>query len=245
MHTVSPVAARRTGVRSGPVCGRYVSSIPPSQLADFLRVDEIRTESLDPSWNVAPTDEVYAVAERESTRLLGSYKWGLVPHWAKDASVGSRMINARAETLEQKHGRAFARRRCLLPADGFYEWERVDGKKQPWFIHRSDGAPMVFAGLWELWHDPNQPDDADPLRTCTIITTDANDLVSPIHDRMPVVLSPKDWDGWLDRGNQDTASLKKLLAPADPRQFEMFAVRPLVNSVKNNGAELLEPLNSE
>lgn len=229
------------------MCGRFVATTTPAVLADYLRVDEVRTESLDPSWNVAPTDAVYAVAEtKDERRLLGTYKWGLVPHWAKDPSVGSRMINARAETLSTKFTRAFERRRCLLPADGFYEWERrEDGTKQPWFVHRADGAPMVFAGLWELWHDPAKPEDedAEPLRTCTIVTTDANDLLAPIHDRMPVVLSPADWDVWLDRAVTDTDAVAHLLAAPDPRQFEMFEVSPRVNSVRNNGGDLVTPLN--
>ena len=145
-------------------------------------MDGVRAEALDPSWNVAPTDRVYAAAERAARegepaqRVLGTYRWGLVPSWAKDPSIGSRMINARAETLERKFRRALERRRCLVPADGFYEWERRDdGTKQPWFIVRADGAPMVFAGLWELWRPPGAEGD-EPLRTCTIITTEANDL---------------------------------------------------------------------
>lgn len=233
------------------MCGRFVSTATPSQLADYLRADDVRTEALDPSWNVAPTDAVYAVAERrsgetedESTRLLGSYKWGLVPFWAKDAKVGARMINARAETLEAKFRRTFERRRCLVPADGFYEWEKLDdGKKQPWFIHRADGAPMVFAGLWEVWKPEGASDEDEPLRTCSIITTSANALLERIHDRMPAVISPRDWDLWLDRSITDPAAVRHLLAPADPRQFEMFEVSTAVNSVRNNSGDLVTPIN--
>jgi putative SOS response-associated peptidase YedK len=224
------------------MCGRFVSTAPPSVLADHLRVDEIRTEALDPSWNVAPTDQVYAVSESSrddrGRRLLGTYKWGLVPSWAKDVKVG-------AETLDSKFKAAFARRRCLIPADGFYEWEkRDDGTKQPWFIHRADEAPMVFAGLWEVWRDPAGPADAELLRTCTIVTTGANDLIARLHDRMPVVISPQDWDRWLDRSITDPDAVRDLLAPADPRQFDLFEVSPRVNSVRNNDGELLTPLNS-
>ena len=232
------------------MCGRFVSTATPSQLADYLRADDIRTEALDPSWNVAPTDAVYAVAERRSSddgeaqRLLGSYKWGLVPFWAKDAKGGARMINARAETLESKFRRTLERRRCLVPADGFYEWEKLEGGgKQPWFIHRADGAPMVFAGLWEVWKPEGASDEDEPLRTCSIITTAANDLLARIHDRMPAVLSPHDWDLWLDRSVTDPASLRHLLAPADPRQFDMFEVSSAVNSVRNNSGELVVPVN--
>ena len=232
------------------MCGRFVATATPSQLADYLHAEEIRTEALEPSWNVAPTDAVYAVAQNSpepgvaAKRILGSYQWGLVPFWAKDVKVGARMINARAETLESKFKRTFERRRCLLPADGFYEWEKLDnGKKQPWFIHRSDGAPMVFAGLWEIWKPKDAPDDAEPLRTCSIITTDANDLLAPIHDRMPVVLNPQDWDEWLDRSITDTSSLQRLLVPADDRALERFAVSTEVNSVRNNHGDLVRPIN--
>ena len=232
------------------MCGRFVSTATPSQLADYLRADEVRTEALDPSWNVAPTDAVYAVAERrtdedaESQRLLGSYKWGLVPFWAKDAKGGARMINARAETLESKFRRTFERRRCLVPADGFYEWEKLEGGgKQPWFIHRADGAPMVFAGLWEVWKPEGASEDDEPLRTCSIITTAANELLARIHDRMPAVVSPHDWDLWLDRSVTDPAALRHLLAPADPRQFDMFEVSTAVNSVRNNSGDLVTPIN--
>ncbi|HVM09066.1 MAG TPA: SOS response-associated peptidase [Acidimicrobiales bacterium] len=234
------------------MCGRFVAASSPTVIADYLRVDEIRTEALDPSWNVAPTDAVYAVAEsRDDTRLLGAYTWGLVPSWAKDRSIGARMINARAETVSTKFKASFERRRCLLPADGFYEWEKKEspttGKtvKQPWFVHRADGAPLVFAGLWEVWWPPGVDRDAEPpLRTCTIITTEANDLLRPIHDRMPVLLAPSDWDAWLDRDNADTEGLRSLLVPADPRALEMFEVSPRVNSVKNNDGELVLPINS-
>lgn len=227
------------------MCGRFVATLSPTQLAPYLGVDEIRTETLAASWNVAPTDPVYAVAEnRESHRLLGAYRWGLVPSWAKDVKIGARMINARAETLTSKFARAFERRRCLLPADGFYEWEKLEGGgKQAWFIHRTDEAPLVFGGLWELWRDPEGPEDAEPLRTCTIITTAANDLLRPIHDRMPVVISPQDWDRWLDRDLTDPAAVQDLLAPADPRQFDRYEVSSRVNSVRNNAGDLVVPLN--
>ena len=232
------------------MCGRFVATATPAQLADYLHVDEIRTEALEPSWNVAPTDAVYAVAESRpepdanARRILGTYQWGLVPFWAKDPKVGARMINARAETLESKFRRTFERRRCLLPADGFYEWEKLEGgKKQPWFIHRADGAPMVFAGLWEVWKPEGAGDDDEPLRTCSIITTEANELLAPIHDRMPAVVGPQDWERWLDRSVTDTASLRPLLAPADPRSMERFAVSTEVNSVRNNSGDLVRPIN--
>ncbi|MBW3615565.1 MAG: SOS response-associated peptidase [Actinobacteria bacterium] len=224
------------------MCGRFVSTASPAVLAGYLRVDEVRTEALAPSWNVAPTDPVYAVSETaDGCRLLGTYRWGLVPSWAPSASIASRRINARAETLESKFRGPFERRRCLLPADGFYEWQRrPDGAKQAWLVRRRDGAPMVFAGLWELWRPGH---GQDVLRTCTIVTTAANPLLGPVHDRMPVVLAPGDWDEWLDRHQTDTGSLRRLLQPADGGHLEMFEVSSRVNSVRNDGDDLVAPLN--
>jgi putative SOS response-associated peptidase YedK len=227
------------------MCGRFVATATPAQLADYLHVDTIRTEALDPSWNVAPTDPVYAAAEnREHQRQLGTYQWGLVPYWAKDAKGGARMINARAETLTSKFRRTFERRRCLLPADGFYEWQKLDdGTKQPWFIQRADGAPMVFGGLWEVWKPEGATEEDEPLRTCSIITTAANELLARIHDRMPLVLNPQDFDRWLDRDLTDTDRLADLLVPGDPRSFDLYEVSTQVNSVRNNHGDLVAPLN--
>lgn len=224
------------------MCGRFVSTTPPAVLAGYLGVDDVRGETLEPSWNVAPTDPVYAVSESTAgARLLGTYRWGLVPSWASDPSIASRRINARAETLGTKFAQPFERRRCLVPADGFYEWERrADGTKQAWFIRRADGAPMAFAGLWDHWRSE---DGSEVLRTCTIVTTRANRLLAPVHDRMPVMLGPADWDEWLDRHCRETAPLRRLLEPADERLLEMFAVSSRVNSVRNNGGDLVAPLN--
>ena len=177
-------------------------------------------------------------------------RWGLVPSWAKDVKIGDRQINARAEKVASSNAykRAFAKRRCIIPADGFYEWQVVEGKKakQPWFIRRRDGEPLAFAGLWEVWHDPNDPDqeNAPRLRTCVIITTDANEALRPIHDRMPVVLPESAWDEWLDRDNQDIDGLQGLLVPAPPEEFEAWKVPLLVNKPANNGPELVEPASS-
>ena len=220
--------------------------MPPSELAAYLQVDAIRADTLPPSWNVAPTDPVYAAAQSsKGERLLGTYKWGLVPSWSKSASGGAKMINARAETLEQKFGPALSRRRCLVPAAGFFEWERrEDGTKQPWFIAHGDGTPLVFAGLWEIWRprDPQTsdgPPDDEPLRTCTIVTTSSNDTIARLHDRMPVVLAADDWDRWLDRSVTNPAAVTDLLVAAPPDEFVLRPANPKVNSVKNNGPELL------
>lgn len=226
------------------MCGRYVSSMPPADLAAYLHVDEVKADDLPQSWNVAPTDPVYAAAEsKDGVRQLGTFKWGLVPSWSKDPKGGARMINARSETLLDKPAfrKAFEARRCLIPADGFYEWLRRDDRpKQPVFVRRRDGAPMVFAGLWEVWRDPEEP-ESPWLRTCTVITTEANALVAPVHDRMPVILQPDAFDAWTDRDNKDAAALHRLLAPIDPDVLELWPVSDRVNSVRNNGPELIEP----
>jgi len=223
------------------MCGRYVAASPPSTWASYFEVDELApqpSEPAQPSWNVAPTDVVPAVAvTRDGHRRLGTFRWGLVPPWA-EPSIASRLINARAETVLTKPAfkGAFARRRCLLPADGFYEWQRTGTGKRPWYIQRADGAPMAFAGLWEVWHSPT----GEALRTCTIITTPANPLMAPIHDRMPAILEPSDWRAWLAPDNADLAGLQGLLIPADERTLARHVVSTLVNSVRHNGPELIE-----
>jgi putative SOS response-associated peptidase YedK len=226
------------------MCGRYVSSSSVAVLESYLAVDEVRTEPLEEKFNVAPTDKVYAVVQREDKRILGALEWGLVPWFSKERKSGAKMINARAESVASKPAfrRAFERRRCLIPADGFYEWKRrPDQPKQPYFISGADGRPLVFAGLWEVWRES---DDAEPVRTCTIITTSANELLKPIHDRMPVVLAPERWDEWLDPAITEPDLLGGLLVPAPD---DLFALRPVstrVNSVRNDGPDLIDPIPS-
>ncbi|MEU6979375.1 MULTISPECIES: SOS response-associated peptidase [unclassified Streptomyces] len=242
------------------MCGRYASSRGPQDLTRLFDVTEWRPEeTLAPSWNVAPTDPVYAVLERaareedggEVRRELRALKWGLVPSWAKDPRSGARMINARVETVHEKpaYRRAFAKRRCLLPADGFYEWDPVeDGatgkvRKQPYFILPADGRVMAMAGLYEFWRDPEVADPDDPaawLTTCTIITTEATDAAGRVHPRMPLALSPDHYDAWLDPHHTDTADLRALLTqPADGRLIAR-AVSPAVNNVRNDGPHLID-----
>jgi putative SOS response-associated peptidase YedK len=233
------------------MCGRYTSTSSVSDLAQIFDVEEVRAEPLPPRYNVAPTDPVYAVAiskVKEPHRALGLFRWGLVPSWAKDPSVGSRLINARAEGIETKpaYRAAVARRRCLIPADAFYEWQRRTGRdgrpagKLPYAIQLKNGQPMAFAGLWEVWRDPEDP-DAEPLRTCTIVTTAANELMAPIHNRMPVVLAPEDWATWLDP-ETDPHTVTGLLVPAPSAWFEAYPISTLVNKVSNDGPELLDPI---
>jgi putative SOS response-associated peptidase YedK len=232
------------------MCGRYVSVSSPTILAERFKVEEVRITETEPSYNVAPRADVPVIAESKGVRTLDLVRWGLVPSWAKDLSIGDRMINARAEkiTTSNAYKRAFERRRCIIPADGFYEWEKIPVAnrktpiKQPWFFRRRDGEPLAFAGLWEVWHDPNLGDDAPRVRSCVIITTDANDVVRPVHDRMPVVLAEREWSAWLDRDNHDVAKLQKLLVPAPAPEFEAWPVSMLVNKADNNSPELLDPV---
>jgi putative SOS response-associated peptidase YedK len=261
------------------MCGRFASARKRAELLEEFGVQRDRvTEPLRPDYNVAPTKPVYAVlarpardgegpggpprgggaaaggADDPAVRELRVVRWGLVPFWAKDTSIGSRLINARAETVAEKPAfrRAFARHRCLLPADGYYEWVTSDPKtaepgrprKQPYYIYRADGGGLAFAGLYERWHDKSVPEDhpAAWLWTATIITTRAEDEVGQIHDRMPMVIDPSRWADWLDPGMTSPGELHGLLAPAATAHLASHAVSTDVNSVRHNGPGLIEPL---
>ena len=225
------------------MCGRFVSASPPDQVAAYFDA-EAPEALLEPSYNVAPTDDIYAIVEDGGVRHLDAFHWGLIPLWAKDAKIGSRMINARAESLASKGAfkSAFAKRRCIIPADGFYEWKKLpDGKrKQPMFIHHPDGEPYALAGLWEVWRGPER--DQEPLRSCTVITGTPNETMATIHDRMPVILPKSAWAAWLDRDNDDLEALGKLLVPAPAKLTLMHPVSTEVNNVRNDGAHLVEPI---
>ena len=228
------------------MCGRYTSTTPAADLAAYFDVDEVVADEQPPRYNVAPTDPVYAVADtKDEVRRLGTFRWGLVPFWADDPKVGARMINARAETLLDKSAfrESYERRRCIVPADGFYEWEAVPGakKKQPWYIRRADGDVFAFAGLWSSWRPKDQP-DAPRLVTCSIVTTDANAAIAGIHDRTPVVLAPEAWDAWLDPTNHRVDELQSLLVAAPDELFELVRVGQDVSSVRNDGPHLIEPV---
>ena len=224
------------------MCGRFVSATPPDQVAAYFGA-EAPEALLEPSWNVAPTRDVYAVLADGSTRHLDAFHWGLIPRWAKDPKIGSKMINARAESLAEKNAykSAFKRRRCIVPADGFYEWQKRPGQKtkQPFFIHRPDGEPYAFAGLWETWRGPDGKSD-EVLRSCTIITTTPNSEMAKIHDRMPVILPPDAWDTWLDPEQDDLDLLGKLLVPAPAHLITLRPITTLVNNVRNDGPELMD-----
>ena len=230
------------------MCGRFAAATPPDELARYFAVHEVAEALLEPRYNVAPTDDVAVVVEREHTRRLDVFHWGFVPFWAKDPSVGNRMINARAEGLTESNAfrRAFERRRCIVPADGFYEWRKVPGqrKKQPMYIRRKDGEPLALAALWEVWtpKEAAGADPPDPLYSCTIITGEPNELVAPVHDRMPVILPPGAWERWLDRSDDDVDALRDLLRPAPAELLQMWAVGADVSTVGNDGPQLIEPL---
>lgn len=244
------------------MCGRYASSRRPEDLIEEFRVDADRLDRrLPDDFNVAPTKPVYAIVERppsedreaEPERQLRVLTWGLIPSWAKDPTIGSRLINARMETVAEKPAfrRAFAARRCLLPADGYYEWyptsqvgPRGKPRKQPFFIRPRDHGILAMAGLYEIWRDPTRTED-DPERfrwTCTVLTTTAEDAVGHIHDRMPLMVEPQRWDAWLDPRGSSAGDVRELLVPAAPGRLEAYPVATLVNNVRNNGPELVAPL---
>ena len=226
------------------MCGRYVSTTPPNQLANYFGATLTAEQLVEPEYNVAPTRDVWTVFDDGETRRLDLARWGLVPFWAKDLSIGNRMINARAETVAEKNAfkKAFRRQRCIIPADGFYEWTKPEGQKtkQPWFIHRPDGEPFAFGGLWETWRGPDRSDE--PIRTCTILTGAANEKMAAIHDRMPIMLPPDAWSTWLDPQVDDTDLLGRFLVPAPPELIAFHPVSTEVNNARNHGAHLTDPI---
>ncbi|HVE74454.1 MAG TPA: SOS response-associated peptidase [Mycobacteriales bacterium] len=222
------------------MCGRYASSRGASALIEHFDIPEPPEEVLPPKWNVAPTDPVYVVLQRpERPRQLRVVRWGLVPSWAKDAKGGARFINARRETVADKPAfrAAYQRRRCLVPADGYYEWQRRDGGKQPYYLSRRDGAPLAMAGLYEIWRSPQED---QWLWTCTVITTDAPDELGAIHDRTPLLVPSSDWDRWLDPEVEDPGT--DLLVPGTPDVLAAWPVAPAVGSVANDGPDLITPV---
>ena len=225
------------------MCGRFVSVSSPEQLAEAFAVDDVRTESLGPRYNVAPTLDVYAVIESDDTRRLGTLRWGFLPFWA--ASRKDRApINARVESVADSRmfASSFATRRCLLPADGFYEWQARDSssRKQPYWIHDPDDAPLALAGIWTVWRDPSV-DDAEPVFTTAILTTAAAGRMADLHHRMPVVLPRRLWDDWLTADPQEAQHLQEVVANAGVPRLEAVPITDRVNNVRNDGPELLEP----
>jgi putative SOS response-associated peptidase YedK len=214
------------------MCGRYALTSPPAVIAERFHL--LWTPEIAPRYNIAPSQMIPAVRETEQGRALAFLKWGLIPSWAKDASIGMKLINARGETLADKPAfrSAYRQRRCLVPADAFYEWKPVAGRKQPFCIRMRDEGPFGIAGLWEHWKAP----DGQTVESCTIVTIDANALVSELHDRMPLILAPGDYDAWLRAESKE-------LPPAVPAQeMRYYPVSPLVSNARNDVPACLDPI---
>jgi putative SOS response-associated peptidase YedK len=227
------------------MCGRMTQQVPPSEVARIfdaeLRAgDEAELDALGPRYNVAPTQPLTVVTERDDGRFVEAHRWGLVPAWAESVAVGSRMINARAETIARSPAfrASFLRRRCLVPADGFYEWRREGKKRLPFLIGRADGVPLAMAGIWSPWRDPTS---GEWLLTAAVVTTRANATVGQLHDRMPVLLDGGAWPIWLDPDIRDVGLLDDLLQPAPDELLELRPVSRLLNNVANEGPALLVP----
>ena len=236
------------------MCGRFVSTANPERIASYFGA-EADVESLGENFNVAPTQDIYGVVTGpDGIVRVQAFKWGLIPSWAKDRKIGSKMINARSETLPEKPAfkGLFAKKRCLIPMDGYYEWQAgapdgpVNSKgqplKQPMFIHRLDGEPMAVAGLWTAWKD--KEDNGRWVQSATIVTTSANDEMQAVHDRMPVIVPASRWAEWLDPSNQDIGSLVDLFGARNDGILTLHPVSTEVNNVRNNDPALIDPIES-
>jgi putative SOS response-associated peptidase YedK len=214
------------------MCGRLVTR-DQAAIERYFNVSS-HQYSFSDRFNVAPSTDVPVIRSIDGQRIMTGMHWGLIPHWAKDKKIGYKTINARAETVATKPAfrSAYRARRCLIPASGFYEWKRDVEPKLPYFIHRKDGDPVGFAGLWETWKH-----DDEELESCTIVTTDANEMMSELHNRMPVILDPQDYDWWLTGRTEEVG---QLLKPCPSEWLEAYPVSRQVNSVRNKGPELLE-----
>jgi putative SOS response-associated peptidase YedK len=220
------------------MCGRFTRTAEIDRIAEEFGIESIEAP-LGPSYNIAPTQPVAAIVEDGSKRLV-SMRWGLIPSWAKDESIGHKLINARAETIAEKPSfkTPFKRSRCLIVADGFYEWQKSGKEKVPFYIHLKSGKPFAFAGLFDVWDSPDQS-----ITSCTIITTAANQLMEPLHQRMPVILSDKAADVWL-AGDSKPAALLELLQPYDSGLMELYEVSKSVNSPRHNAPDCLQPVSA-
>jgi putative SOS response-associated peptidase YedK len=234
------------------MCGRFTLTDPDQDLAVQFNLPEI--PDMPPRYNIAPTQSVAAVRVVTSERMVPSRElallhWGLIPFWAKDPKIGARMINARSETAAEKPAfrAAFRRRRCLVVADGFYEWQKTDRGKQPFYVRLRDGRPFAFAGLWEHWKGPESvsgsgdPAQSTAIESCTLLTTTPNDLLRRIHNRMPVILHPADYDLWLDPELQEAERLQPLLGAYPPEEMEAYPVSRFVNKPANDDPRCIEP----
>lgn len=222
------------------MCGRFTLTVDPGEFQEAIP-NLVVPQGISPRYNIAPTQPVAVVANSPNL-TLDFFLWGLIPSWAKDPEIGSRLINARAETIAEKPSFrvAYKRRRCLILADGFFEWKQTDGRgKTPMYIRMISGKPFAFAGLWDIWSSP----DGSEIRSCTIITTQPNKLMESIHNRMPVILPPAAYSDWLDPAERQPDSLKRWLLPFPPEEMEAFAVSRVVNSPQNDVPECITPVN--
>ncbi|MRR59197.1 MAG: SOS response-associated peptidase [Deltaproteobacteria bacterium] len=220
------------------MCGRFTLALPPELIAEVI--GGIEQAHIQLRYNIAPTQLIAVIRQNtDGRRHLEYLRWGLIPPWAKDASIGNHMINARSETVHEKPAfrHAFRSRRCLIPASGFYEWRTDGGKKQPLYIQMKDRGPMIFAGLWESWRSSNN----EIAESCTIITTSSNSLIQPLHDRMPVILDRNAWDTWLSPA-AIREQLTPLFQPFPSDLLDMYPVGTGVNSPRNDSPDLIEPL---
>jgi len=220
------------------MCGRFTLKTPASELAEVFGWTDALL--LEPRYNIAPTQPVLTVRNPGTGRESAMLHWGLIPSWSKDPTIAARMINARGETVHEKPSfrSAFRRRRCLIPADGFYEWQKTGGRtKQPMYITLADAGPFAFAGLWEQWSGA----DGSEIESCTIITTEANELLADVHHRMPVILPEEAYDGWLKPEDRPSDELRALLAPYPPTAMMVSPVNTFVNSPKNDSPECIKP----
>lgn len=227
------------------MCGRFTNRAKSEQIKKEFKAGNKNSVSFEPRYNIAPTQMIDVVLETEQERILSHLKWGLVPSWSKDPDIGNRMINARAETITEKPSfrEAFRKRRCIIPASGFYEWKKASNgnAKQPFYFYLNEKDVFGFAGLYEEWLDKQT---GELLETCTIITTEANEVLKPVHDRMPVILHSKDYDEWLDKEMKDTERLQNLLKPYAATEMSSHSVSKSVNIPETNLPELILPMNS-
>lgn len=220
------------------MCGRFTLRAPADRVKREFQLEEV--PSIEARFNIAPTQSVLAVRSIADEREAVLLKWGLIPSWAKDNSIGAKLINARSETVEEKPSfrEAFKRRRCIIPADGFYEWQRTGGRKQPYYFRLKDDRLFGFAGLWEKWRTP----DGESLETCSILTTEANEVLSTVHDRMPVILHPESYELWLDDDARKQDLRKELLRPYPASEMTAYPVSTSINSPQHQGEELVQPI---
>ncbi len=226
------------------MCGRFTNNAKPEQIKKEFKVGAKNPNLFQPRFNIAPAQRIDVVLESENERILSQLKWGLVPSWSKDTSISKGLINARAETLSEKPSfrEAFKSRRCIIPASGFYEWQKKEtGAKQPFYFYLKEKEVFGFAGLWEQWLDKQT---GELLETCTIITTEANEVLKPVHERMPVILKPENYDDWLDVKVKDTDKLQELLKSYPSEEMDSHTVSKNINYPDKDSPDLIKPLNS-